>query len=296
MIWRTIGAATVPPSPSELTTITATAISGFCAGAKAVNQASVSCGGSSPGPSSWPGSSAAGPSSAVPVLPATWIPGRARGDPGPGLDHADHQLGHRRGGLRRGHLDRLAGRLEPVGRGRSRSASGRRRWRSSARPSPSPAASPAPGPGRSPTRRSRRCSERSGGIVLAGGSTIPVVCRVEELRRLVEAEQLRRSRPALGRRARRRAGRRPCCTSRRRSRRRCRRTARRGRWGSRGRSRSSTISTGNSSSRLDDPGVERAGRGDDLEGRARRLRAPSRRARRAPSTEPLRASITAAPP
>ena len=30
MIWRTIGAATVPPSPSELTTITATAIFGFC--------------------------------------------------------------------------------------------------------------------------------------------------------------------------------------------------------------------------------------------------------------------------
>ena len=32
MIWRTIGAATVPPSPSELTTITATAIFGFAGG------------------------------------------------------------------------------------------------------------------------------------------------------------------------------------------------------------------------------------------------------------------------
>ena len=52
MIWRTIGAATVPPSPSESTTIAAAAIFGSPAGAKAVNQASMSCGGSSPGPSS----------------------------------------------------------------------------------------------------------------------------------------------------------------------------------------------------------------------------------------------------
>ena len=71
---RAIGAAALPPAPAP-TSITATAIFGRCAGAKATNQASVFFGSGGP--------PAVGRSSAVPVLPATSMPGSAAAVPVP---------------------------------------------------------------------------------------------------------------------------------------------------------------------------------------------------------------------
>ena len=68
---RATGAAAVPPNPAP-TSITATATFGFCAGAKATNQASASL-----------GFLEFGHSSAVPVLPATVTPGSAPALPVP---------------------------------------------------------------------------------------------------------------------------------------------------------------------------------------------------------------------
>ena len=56
---------------------------GSFAGAKAVNQASTFCSGAAPEGACWPGSSGFGPSSAVPVLPATCTPGSAAAVPVP---------------------------------------------------------------------------------------------------------------------------------------------------------------------------------------------------------------------
>ena len=90
MTWAAMGAATRPPvaslpSAPPFSTSTATATTGFCAGAKAMNHA-------------WGVES--GPCWAVPVLPATCDPadlGRRAGAVG---DDADHHLGQLGGDLR----------------------------------------------------------------------------------------------------------------------------------------------------------------------------------------------------
>src|SRR4051794_7662853 len=64
-----MGAATVPPCPWVFSTVTAIATLGLSTGAKAMNQGWVN----------W----LAGPTSAVPVLPATWRPDRAAAVPVP---------------------------------------------------------------------------------------------------------------------------------------------------------------------------------------------------------------------
>ncbi len=84
-----------------------TASFGFSAGAKAANQASLIWTGL--GEFSCPGS---GPSSAVPVFPATCASGIAPAVPVPLGDHADHQVAQRLRDLRRHHPHRLRMRPE----------------------------------------------------------------------------------------------------------------------------------------------------------------------------------------
>ena len=100
MIWRTIGAATVPPSPSEFTTITATAIFGSFAGAKAVNQASSLLRRGLARAELLTGFERRRAELRGPGLAGDLDPRQRRGGPGAAADHADHQVLDRRRGLR----------------------------------------------------------------------------------------------------------------------------------------------------------------------------------------------------
>ena len=90
---RAIGAAKSPPKPVTPLTVTATAIRGLSAGAKPMNHTSLIL--------------APNSVSAVPVLPATWMPGICGLRAGAALHHAHHHVGHG-GGRRRLHHRRTA--------------------------------------------------------------------------------------------------------------------------------------------------------------------------------------------
>ena len=259
--------------PSELTIITATASSGSRGGGE----------GGEPGVellrgllararAPRPGSSAFGPSSAVPVLPATWTPGSAAGDAGAAADHLDHQVAHRRRGL--------AARSPRPARRRAQLRAARDRGRQ-----PHAAVGDRLRDGRHLQRRRQHLAladrrladldarrEMSAGSCSRAGRSRRVAAASKSAGGELKPKLLGRLDQLARRRPRRRAARRPCCTSRRSSRRRCRRRARRGRSRSRGRSRVFDVSTGNLSASLTTPASSAAVVGDHLEGRAGRLR------------------------
>ena len=99
MTWRTIGAATVPPSPSAFTTIAATAIFGLAGRGEGREPGVDVLRRLLAGPQLLAGLKGARAQLGRPGLARDLDPGQLRGDAGAVVDDADHELAHRRRGV-----------------------------------------------------------------------------------------------------------------------------------------------------------------------------------------------------